>query len=529
MLLAATAFVLLIACVNIANLTSAHAVARSGELSLRLALGASKRDVLRFHLAELLIVCAAGLIPGLLLAGAAVPALLAINPTVAQTLGAVALDWRVQAFSALIAIATAVVASAVPAVRAMKGEASSILVATSLRTTGSRRAVRVQRALVSIEVALCVALLMAGAVVIQGLRDLSQRGPGYESAGVLTAQIRLPEASYRTPELRMNVVKRLLDEIGALPGVVSVGITQNAFLPRFSYQTLLRIKDVPTPDDQPRTVQYRRVSPDYFKAMRIKTIAGRVFSDDDTPDKPPVAIISRRFAESLMPGLDPIGRLLTRATAPPVTIVGIVDDASDVTAAEQAEPTFYMTWAQNNNFGVPVAFVIRTAVEPSSLVPAVRETLKRVDATLPLRKAQLLEVFVSESMAPERFRAFVLSIVALLGLVLAAVGIAGVTYRSVIDRTKDFAVRLALGAEPIAVMRIVLFESTRDLVIGATCGLAGGAALCAVLIRSLANVAEVNTMTTGATIAIIIAVGLMAAFLPALRVMRVQPAGVLRS
>jgi ABC-type antimicrobial peptide transport system permease subunit len=178
---------------------------------------------------------------------------------------------------------------------------------------------------------------------------------------------------------------------------------------------------------------------------------------------------------------------------------------------------------------VPVAFVIRTAVEPSSLVPAVRETLKRVDATLPLRKAQLLEVFVSESMAPERFRAFVLSIVALLGLVLAAVGIAGVTYRSVIDRTKDFAVRLALGAEPIAVMRIVLFESTRDLVIGATCGLAGGAALCAVLIRSLANVAEVNTMTTGATIAIIIAVGLMAAFLPALRVMRVQPAGVLRS
>jgi len=529
MLLAAAAFVLLIACVNIANLTSADAVARSGELSLRLALGASKRDVLRFHLAELLIVCAAGLIPGLLLARAAVPALLAINPTMAQTLGTVTLDWRVQAFSALIAMATAVAASAVPSIRAMKGDASSILATTSIRTTGSRRTVRVQRALVSIEVALCVALLMAGAVVIQGLRELSRRGPGYEAAGVLTAQIRLPEASYRTPELRANVVKRLLDDISALPGVDSVGITQNVFLPKFSYQTLLKIKDVPTPDDQPRTVQYRRVSPDYFKVMRIKTIAGRVFSDEDTPDRPLVAIISRRFAESLMPGLDPIGRVLTRATAPPVTIVGIVDDASDVTAAEQAEPTFYMTWAQNNNFGVPVAFVIRTAVEPSSLVPAVRETLKRVDATLPLRKVQLLDVFVSESMAPERFRAFVLGIIALLGLVLAAVGIAGVTYRSVIDRTKDFAVRLALGAEPIAVMRIVLVESTRDLAIGAACGLAGGAALCALLIRSLANVAAVSAMTTGATIAIIIAVGVTAAWLPALRVMRVQPAGVLRS
>ena len=226
MLLAATAFVLLIACINIANLTSAHALARSGELSLRLALGASRRDVVRVHLAELLIVCASGLIPGLLLARAAVPALVAINPTIAQTLGVVSIDWRVQAFSALVAIFAAVVAAAVPAARAMRGQASSVLAATAIKTTGSPRAMRMQRALVSIEVALCVALLMAGAVVIQGLRDLSRRGPGYESAGVLTAQIRLPEASYPAPAARATVVNRLLDDIGALPGVVSVGITQ---------------------------------------------------------------------------------------------------------------------------------------------------------------------------------------------------------------------------------------------------------------------------------------------------------------
>jgi putative ABC transport system permease protein len=530
MLLAATAFVLLIACVNIANLTTAQAIARSGELSLRLALGASRRDVLRIHLAELLIVCAAGLIPGLLLARAAVPALLAINPTIARTLGAVEIDWRVQAFSALVAVLTAMAASAVPAVRAMRGQAAPELAAAATRTTGSPRAIRVQRALVSVEVALCVALLMAGAVVIQGLRDLSRRGPGYESSGVLTAQIRLPEASYRTPELRIAVVQRLLDGIAALPGVTAVGITQNVFIPKFSYQTLLRVKDVPRPDDQPHTVQYRRVSPDYFTAMRIKTIGGRVFGDDDTADRPPVAVISRRFADTLMPGLDPIGRLLVRnAPLPPVTIVGIVDDASDVTVAEPAEPTFYMTWAQNNNFGVPVAFVIRTAVEPASLIPAVRDTLKRIDPSLPLRKPQLLEVFVNESTAPERFRAFVLTILAMLGLVLAAVGIAGVTYRSVIDRTRDFAVRLALGAEPGAVVRLVLFESMRDLVIGGAAGVAGGAALCVLLARSLENVAPVDALTTGMATAIIVLVGGAAAFLPALRIRRVQPAAVLRS
>jgi predicted permease len=530
MLLAAAALVLLIACVNIANLTAAHAVARSGELSLRLALGASKIDVLRVHLAELLIVCAAGLIPGLLLARAAVPALLAVNPTIARTLGVVEIDWRVQAFSALAAVLTAVIAAAVPAVRALRSQVSTTLAAAALRSTGTPRAIRVQRALVSIEVALCIALLMAGAVVIQGLRDLSRRGPGYDPAGVLTAQIRLPEASYRTPERRIAVVQRLLDEIGALPGVTSVGITQNVFIPRFSYQTLLRVKDAPRPDDQPHTVQYRRISPDYFTAMRIKTIAGRVFTDEDTADRPPVAVVSRRFAETLMPGLDPIGRLLVRnPPLPPVTIVGIVDDASDVTVTAPVEPTFYMNWAQNNNFGVPVAFVIRTAVEPSSLIPAVREALKRVDASLPLRKPQPLDVFVSESTAPERFRAFVLTIIAMLGLVLAAVGIAGVTYRGVIDRTRDFAVRLAVGAEPAGIVRLVLFESMRALAIGGAAGVAAGTAMCLLLSRSLENVATVDALTTGVSMALIVSVGAAAAFLPALRIRQVDPAAVLRS
>jgi ABC-type antimicrobial peptide transport system permease subunit len=244
-----------------------------------------------------------------------------------------------------------------------------------------------------------------------------------------------------------------------------------------------------------------------------------------------VAVISRRFAETLMPGLDPIGRTLIRNSQPPLAweIVGIVDDASDVTAAEQAEPTLYLPWAQNNNFGVPVAFVIRTGVDPSSLIPAVREAVKRVDASLPLRKPQPLDVFVHESTAPERFRMFVLSILAMLGLILAVIGIAGVTYRSVIDRTRDFAVRLALGSEPGAVIRLVLSESIRDLSMGVIVGVAAGAAACGLLARSLENVAPVDAITTGIALTIIVSAGVAAAFLPALRIMRVQPASVLRS
>lgn len=322
LLLAATAFVLLIACANIASLSSAQAVARAGELSLRVALGASKADLIRIHLAELLIVCACGLIPGLLLARFAVTGLLAINPAISRTLGAVTIDWRVQAFSALAAVLTAVIASSIPAIRAMRGDMSPAIAASAsaIRTTGSRRAVRVQRALVSIEVALCVALLLAGAVVIKGLHDLSRRNPGYDSAGVLTAQIRLPDASYPTPELRAAVVKRVLDEIRALPGVTSASTTQNAFVPGFSYQTLVNVKERPTTDGQPHTVQFRRVSSDYFKTMRIETLGGL---DDHPPGgrrqhalprahedrrAEPVFQLAQLMADSRLRHIEPIGR-----------------------------------------------------------------------------------------------------------------------------------------------------------------------------------------------------------------------------
>lgn len=528
MLLAAMMFVLLIACVNIANLTSAQAVAREGELSLRLALGASGRDVVRMHLAELLIVCAAGLIPGLLLARSAVPALLAINPTVARTLGVVGIDWRVQAFSALVAVLTAVLAATVPAMHAMRGGLSAALTAGASRTTGSPRATRMQRLLVSLEVALCLALLMAGAVVVQGLRELSRRGPGFESSGVLTAQIRLPDASYPKPDLRATVVKRLLDDIRALPGVVSASTTQNVFLPGFSYQTMINVKDRPTVDGQPRTVQFRRVSSDYFKTLRIRILSGRVFTDEDIAGRPPVAVISKRFADTLFSGMDPIGRELTRNNPPALTVIGVVDDASDVAVTAQTEATLYLPWAQNNNSGVPVAFLVRTTVDPMSVVAPIRESLRRIDPSLPLRRVQPLDVFVRESTAPERFRTMVLAIIAMLGLALAAVGISGVTYRSVIDRTREFAVRLALGSAPGAVIRLVLFESMRDLAAGALAGLAAGGALCMLLARWLENVGRVNAMTTAVAITVIALVGIAAALVPALRVMRVQPVDVLR-
>src|SRR6185503_8344840 len=145
----------------------------------------------------------------------------------------------------------------------------------------------------------------------------------------------------------------LLDDIRAMPGVVSASTTQNVFVPGFSYQTMINVKDRPTEDGQPRTVQFRRVSSDYFKTLRIKTLSGRVFTDDDTVERPAVAVVSRRFAETLLTGLDPVGRVLLRANPPELTIVGVVDDVSDVSVTEPGEATLYLPWAQNNNSGAP--------------------------------------------------------------------------------------------------------------------------------------------------------------------------------
>jgi putative ABC transport system permease protein len=240
-------------------------------------------------------------------------------------------------------------------------------------------------------------------------------------------------------------------------------------------------------------------------------------------------MVSRQFAERWLAAGDPVGQIVHRIANPaPITVVGVVDDVSDVSVTQAPEPTLYLPWAQNNNANVPVAFVIRSGPDPVAVAPAVRGVLKAIDGTLPLRRVQPMEVFVTESTAPERFRTMVLGIIAMLGLVLAALGISGVTYRGVIDRTKEFAVRLALGSQPGDVVRLVVLESARDLGRGAVAGLAGGAALCALLARSMENIGSLDAVTVGVAIGLVAVVGMAAAGLPARRALRVEPAQLLR-
>ena len=531
MLFAAAGFVLLIACANVANLTSANAAARSADLTLRVALGATRLDVMRLQTAELLLISAAGLVPGLLIAWAAVPALLALDPVAARSLGSVAIDWRVLAFSALAAVLTSVGASLLPALQTFRaGRAARRIADGGLRTAGSRRAARTQRILVVGEVALCLALLMAGAVLVRGLEAVTRLQPGFDGSGVLTAHVRLPEAAYSTPQSRVTVVNRILESLRSIPSVEAASTTLNDFVPGNALQTQFHVENRPTANGQSHTTMFRRVSPDYFRAMRIRELSGRTFTAADTADQPAVAVVSKGFAEQLFPGEEAVGRVIRRTAvnSPPTTIVGVVDDARDVSLTQAPEPTLYLPWAQNNNTVNPVALVIRTNLEPTSIVPAVREALRAIDPSLPLRNAQPLETFLSDSLAPERFRTTVLGVIALLGLVLAALGIYGVTYRGVVERSREFAIRLALGSEPGGVVRMVVGEALMDVGAGAALGLAAGALLCMLMARVIAHVGAADPLSTAASVAVLALSAVAAALVPALRVLRVQPADALR-
>jgi predicted permease len=384
--------------------------------------------------------------------------------------------------------------------------------------------------LVAGQAGLCLALLMAGASVVGGLRTVTRLNPGFDPSGVLTAQIRLPETSYGSEEARVSFVDRVLDEIRVIPGVEAASTTMNDFIPGFAYQTLFHVENRPSPDGQPYSTLFRRISPEYFRTMRIRELRGRTFSRQDTTDAPAVAVISRLLADQVFPGEDAVGRMIRRTAAntPPITIIGVVDDVYDAGFGQRPAATVYLPWSQSSNNAVPIGLVIRTEMDPSSLVPAVRDAVRRIDTALPLRRVQPLDTFLRESLAPERFRATVLGLIVALGLGLAALGIYGVTYRGVVDRTREFAIRLALGSERPGIVRMVMREALMDVAAGALVGVAAGLLLCGALARLVDHVGAANAATTLASLAVLLGAAAAAAFLPAMRVLRVDPADALR-
>ena len=529
-LMGAVLLVLLIGCANVANLTLAQAVSRRGERALRLSLGATRRDLVRLQLTESLVISCTGGAIGLAVAAVGVPALLAINPEVARTLGPVGTDGRVIAFTIAIAGAAAIASGLLPAIKSMREDASGALADINTRTAGSAREGRMRGALVAAQTALCLTILISGAMLVRHLEAATRTHPGFNPEGVLTAQLRLP-ASYTNAEQRGAIVEQLLGRIRALPGVAAAGTTMNEFRPGSAFVTLFDIEHRPTADGQAHTTQFRRISPGYFKTLQIREVRGRTFTEQDRPSTPPVAVVSRKFASKFWPGEDAIGRRIRRGgpSGPWVTIVGIVEDVSDVGFGQPQVATLYIPWGQNNVATAPVGLVIRTASDPVAITSGVRAAVASVDRNIPVDKVQTLEHFLSASLAPQRFRTALLAGLAALGLLVAASGIYGVTARGVMERKREFGVRMALGAAPRGVLQLVVGQALRAVTAGTVVGLVGAYAMSRLITRLLPDVAAADPWTGGVAALVLLLTAAAAATIPARRVLRLDPVVALRA
>jgi putative ABC transport system permease protein len=531
MLLVAVAALGLIAIANLANLTLADLMFRRGDFAVRAALGASRVALAAPEIAQSLVLAIAGGAAGLVGAAWLVPALLALDPASATFARFAPIDWRVALCGFGVAAFVMLAAVAVPVLRLAGPALAFDVTAGSRRATGGRGASRMRIALVTAQTALALILLSCGALIVNALQESSRASPGFDPSSVVTAQIRLSANLFPQPIDRANFVERVLERLRSTPGILNAGTTLNTFTPNGAFVTLVHVEDRPTPDGQAHTVQYRRVSPGYFETMQIATVTGRTFDRRDWVDAPLVAIVSRGFATRFWPGQDPIGRRVKRGATATAwsTVVGVVDDVRDVALDQLPADTVYTPYYQGSSPAAPVGLVVRTAGDPRAMVTPIKQAVWAVDAKQPLANVVTLEQFLSASLGAQRFRAMLVAVCGAIGLLLATIGTYGVTARSVVERTREVGIRLALGGRAFDVWWTVAWSSLKAVVAGAIAGIAASIAAGAGLAAMLPEVRGQAWLFALACGCILITVGAVAALAAARGVITIEPLRALRA
>ena len=529
MLLAAAIALMLIAVANLTNLTLADVLFRREEFALRGALGGSRAMIARPEFVECLTLAGAGALLGLIGAAWLLPALQSLNPADTARDGPISIDWRIWAASVAAAMAVMLGSAAVPVWRAA---GRYLAIGHGARGgAGGRAASRIRLMLVAGQATLAVVLLATGALVVQALQRAADAAPGFDAGNVLTAQVRLTDAVLPTEVERTTFVRRMLEEVRATPGVIDAGITLNPFVAQGGISTIVRVEDQPRPDGTGYSVQFRRVSPGYFEAMRIQILDGRTLTDQDNAGTTPVAVVSRAFAKRFWGEASPVGRRIRRGSTSNIwqTIVGVVEDVRDVGLDLEPALTVYTAYYQQNAANFPVALVVRTAGDPATWEAAIKRAIWTVDASQPLANVRTMQNFLDETLGRRRFRATLVAVFGLIGTLLATIGIYGVTARSIAERTREVGIRVALGGEMRAVWMTMAATSARAVVAGALVG----AGLSIAAIRGLAALLPEITGPTWIAAALagllLAATGVVTSMIAARRVLHVEPAQALRT
>jgi predicted permease len=541
-LLGAVGFVLVIGCANVANLLLARGVGREREIALRSALGAGRARLVRQLLTESLVLALAGGAVGAALSVAGVRALVAIAPEGVPRLEQAGVDARVLLFTLGVSVACSLVVGLAPALRSARPELQSTLRAGGRGHVGGGRD-RVRAALVVGEVALALVLLTGAGLLTRSAVLLTRVEPGFDPAGVTTARIMLPAASYPDAPRIVSAFERIVDEARRAPGVSSAAFVQMVPLADDDALTSVSAEGQPWSEETRLPVAFRLATRGYFETMRIRLRAGRDFTDRDDAAAPPVAIVNEALARRLWPGRpagDAVGRRITGLAASPehlqlTEIVGVVADVRDQEFAKAARPALFLPVAQTPPAFWPLlqrtlALVARGAPGAGAAGErGLREAVARVDRSLPLADPRSMEAYVAASLATSRFTTLLLGALSAIGLVLAAVGIYGVVAYFVTQRVPEFGVRVALGATPRHIVALVLGNGMRPVALGVVLGLGGSLAATRVLRGLLYGVTPTDAATVAAVVALLVGAALLAGLVPARRAARVDPAAVTRA
>ncbi|UQA57147.1 ABC transporter permease [Polyangium aurulentum] len=530
-LLGAVAFVLLIACANVANLLLARTAARGREIAVRAALGAGSGRIAVQFLIESAVLALLGGALGLLLALWGVDALVAIDPDRLPRAEEIQLDGVVVAFTLGVSLLTGVVFGVIPALHAGRVDPAEVLKEGSRGTAGGRMG-RFRNALVVAQIALALVLLAGAGLMTRSLAAMTRAPLGFDPQGVLTAKLALMGPRYEDPKARAAFFRDLLDRVRHLPGVSAAGVTTGLPISRRNTQSFA-VEGRPLAPNQRLPYAIRReVSPGYFEAMRVPLISGRLFNEQDTEGAPLVAVVNQALVAAYFPDGNAIGARIGRPCGDPeecpqMTIVGVVGNVREVEVEDTLAPAFYAPYAQTAWMNVAIA--IRTSQDPTALISALRSEIRAVDREQPIYEALPMQVLVEQRLGPRRFALEILGIFALTALVLAAVGLYGVTAFAVAQREREFGIRLALGAEARDILGMVLRKSLVLTGIGIGAGLVASLALSRVMASVLYGVSERDPLTLAIACPVLAGAALLASFFPARRATRVPPAIALRA
>jgi putative ABC transport system permease protein len=530
-LLGAVTLVMLVACVNVANLLLARASGRTREVSVRAALGAGRGRLVQQFLVESVLLGLAGGVGGLVVAWWATQALIALGPASIPRLADVGLDWRVLAFTIGVAVLTSVVFGLIPALAATSSGVAKII-STGRGSIGAS-STRVRKALVVCEMALAVVLLVGAGLLIRSYQHISVVNPGFSPDHVITFTVALPEQQYKTSEAAGRFMRDLIARVGAHPGVEhAAGVYGLPLDDTFgASSSFTRIGETDSADSP--SAGMRIVTPGYFATLKIPLKSGRLFDEHDDEYGPEVVAINEEAARRYWPGVNPLGQQLhlgvrlAEARSGMKTIVAVVGDVKSSRLDATAAPEVYVPYAQHPVDSLTIA--VRTAGNPAGFVPTARADLASLDRNLPLAGIRTMDDVIGRSIAERRFTMLLLATFAVVAVLLAAIGVYGVLAYLVSQRTQEIGVRLAIGATPSNVVGLFVREGAMLMAIGVACGIGGALLVTRALSTLLFGVTTTDPITFATVAGTLTIVALLASYVPARRAARVDPMTALRA